>query len=76
MENMLTESLIFARALSVLLEEGKGVIVDLPDEIELEEYPDHKRALVYHLDNMIHVELLEKDSDLQNGTVLNILDSY
>jgi hypothetical protein len=67
-------SLIFARALSLILREGQGVVVDIDGDAKAPGYPDAKKVLVYYLNGMVHIE--PTDQDWEEGDFLNVLDSY
>lgn len=70
-QEWLEGALVFARALSLLLDDGEGIIVDVPEDSDID-FVGAKKLIVYSLNNMIHIE--NKDGNLKEGTVVRIID--
>lgn len=71
-EDWLNGSLIFARALSLILKEGEGVVVDITGDAKAPGHPEAKKVLVYYLNSMVHIE--PTDLDYTEGDLLQVLD--
>ena len=63
-------SIIFGRALSGLLEEGEGIVVDLDDDTFFEMDESVKKVIVYLKNDQICITQCEKD--LEEGTIVII----
>jgi hypothetical protein len=71
-EDWLLTSLIFTRAISFLLPENHGIVVDLKgDAIKL--YPDAKRVIVGHSDRQVYLEPADERTDLNEGDWVEII---
>jgi hypothetical protein len=68
MQGLINSSLIFARALGLILSEDEGVVVDVTGDINLGE--DVKKIIVLKSENQVHIFRCEQD--LSEGTVVNI----
>ena len=66
-------SIIFGRALSGLLEEGEGIVVDLDEETFFEIDESIKKVIVYLKNDQICITQCEKD--LKEGTIV-IIHNY
>ena len=69
-EDWLHGALIFARALSIVLEEGVGIVVDLKGDMMCPGQPAAKKVVVYRLNEKIHIDPIEKD--WEEGTYLGV----
>ena len=63
-------SIIFGRALSGLLEEGEGIVVNLDDDTFFEMDESVKKVIVYLKNDQICINQCEKD--LEEGTLVII----
>jgi hypothetical protein len=63
-KDYLNSSLVFAKALGLVFEEGQGVVVDVTNDIDFGE--DVKKVFVFALNGMIHIQKCEED--LPEGT--------
>jgi hypothetical protein len=63
-KDYLNSSLVFAKALGLVFEEGQGVVVDVTNDIDFGE--DVKKVFVFALHGMIHIQKCEED--LPEGT--------
>jgi len=70
-EDWLNSALIFARALSIMLDENQGIVVKLTGDIK---FYDGKmdKVIVFYKDGMVRI--IECDEDLDEGTVVMISD--
>ena len=66
-------SIIFGRALSGLLEEGEGIVVDLDDDTFFEMDESVKKVIVYLKNDQICITQCEKN--LEEGTIV-IIHNY
>lgn len=67
-KDLLNASLIFARALSLILQEREGIVVDMVGDMDLG--PDVKKCIVFNFNDLIHVHKCEED--LPEGTAVNM----
>lgn len=67
-QDLINASLIFARALSLILKEGEGIVVDVKGDINLGE--DVKKVIVFQYQEQIHIYKCEED--LEEGTPVNM----
>jgi len=61
-------SLVFGRALSLILEENQGLVVDTTKEMQLNETV--KKVIVFKMKDKIHI--YKCDEDLPEGTPLSL----
>jgi hypothetical protein len=62
-------SLLFSQALSLVLDDKQGIVVDIKtDDIKLND--DASKVVIYKLDNRIHIQKLEMD--IQEGTIVSL----
>jgi hypothetical protein len=59
----LNSALIFARALSLMLKESEGVIVDIVGDMEMQDEPTVKKVIVYNESGMIHIMPFNENTD-------------
>ena len=67
-QDLINASLIFARALGLILKEGEGIVVDVVGEINLGE--EVKKVIVFKYQNQVHI--YKCDEDLEEGTSVNM----
>jgi hypothetical protein len=61
-------SLIFGRALALILEENQGIVVDIKGDIKLDD--DVKKVIVFKMKDNVHI--YKCDEDLPEGTPLTL----
>ena len=66
-QDLLNASLIFARALGLIFQQGEGIVVDIKGDVILKE--DTKKVIVFQHNNQIHIYKCEED--LEEGTAVN-----
>ncbi len=64
----LSGALIFGRALSMMLRESEGIVVDIKGDAKLATYPDCKKAIVYYENSQINIVPCEED--LEEGQLV------
>ena len=67
-KDLLNASLIFARALGLIMKEGEGIVIDVAGEVDLGD--DIKKVIVFEYQNQVHIYKCEED--LPEGTVVNM----
>jgi hypothetical protein len=67
-QDLLNASLIFARALSLILEDSQGIVVDLQGGIELAS--DTTKVIVFKHEDQVHIYKCE--DDLVEGTAVRM----
>jgi hypothetical protein len=67
-QDLLNASLIFARALGLILNEGEGIVVDIVGEMDLGE--EVKKVIVFEHNNQVHIYKCEED--LPEGSAVNM----
>jgi hypothetical protein len=67
-QDLINASLIFARALGLILKEGEGIVVDIKGDINLGE--DVKKVIVFQHQNQVHI--YKCDEDLEEGVAVNM----
>lgn len=67
-QDLVNASLIFARALGFILQEGEGIVVDVTGEINLGD--DVKKVIVFKKDEQVHI--YRCDEDIEEGTAVNL----
>jgi hypothetical protein len=67
-QDLLNASLIFARALGLILNEGDGIVVDIVGDINLGE--DVKKVIVFQHNNQVHIYKCEED--LPEGSAVSM----
>ena len=67
-QDLLNASLIFARALGLILNEGEGIVVDIVGEMNLGE--DVKKVIVFEHNNQVHIYKCEED--LPEGSAVSM----
>ena len=70
-KDWLNSALIFARTLSLILEENTGIVVKLKGDMVNPINPDIDRVVVFKKDKMIHVDNIQ-DETLQEGDRIKI----
>lgn len=67
-QDLLNASLIFARALGLIFQEGEGIVVDVVGDIKLND--DSKKVIVFSHNDQIHIYKCEQD--LEEGTAVSM----
>ena len=70
-EDWLNSSLIFARALSIMLNENQGIVVKLTGDMKFYEEKIDK-VIVFFKDRMVRI--IECDEDLDEGMIVRLSD--
>jgi hypothetical protein len=68
-QDWLNSSLLFARALSLILEPGHGIVVDIKGDMDLGEGVE--KVIVFKRDKQIIIEVF--DRDLEEGTPMKVI---
>ena len=61
-------SMIFAKALGIILEEEQGIIVDLDDTLAIPGIDDVNKVIIFKKENQVHIAPCDDDSP-QGSTV-------
>ncbi len=67
-QDLINASMIFARALGFILQEGEGIVVNVTGDIKLGE--DVKKVIVFKKDEQVHI--YRCDEDIEEGTAVNL----
>lgn len=67
-QDLLNASLIFARALGLILNEGEGIVVDINSDVSLGD--DVNKVIVFKKDEQVHIFKFEED--LPEGTAVSL----
>ena len=67
-QDLLNASLLFARALSNLLDEDEGIVVNVVGDVKLGD--DSKQIIVFKHNEQIHISKCEHD--LEEGTMVSV----
>jgi hypothetical protein len=67
-QDLINASLIFARALGLILKDGEGIVVDIVGDINLGE--EVKKVIVFEYNDQVHIYKCEED--LEEGTAVNM----
>ena len=67
-QDLLNASLIFARALGLIFQQGEGIVVDIKGDIKLAD--DSKKVIVFSHNDQIHIYKCEQD--LEEGTAVSM----
>jgi hypothetical protein len=67
-QDLLNASLIFAKALGLIFQEGEGIVVDIAGDIKLND--DSKKVIVFSHNDQIHIYKCEED--LEEGTAVSM----
>lgn len=67
-QELLNASLIFARALGLILKENEGIVVDIVGDINLGE--EVKKVIVFKFENQVHI--YKCDEDIPEGNAVNM----
>ena len=70
-EDWLNSALIFTRALSLILEENTGIVVELVGDMKNPINSKSNKVVVFYKDNMIHIDDVQDDS-LVEGDFIQI----
>lgn len=69
----LNSSLIFGRALSLILEENTGIVVNMKGEMKNPINNESDKVVVFYMDGMIHVDDIQ-NPDLVEGDFIRIME--
>jgi hypothetical protein len=67
-QDLLNASLIFARALGLILNEGEGIVVDINGDVILGD--DVNKVIVFKKEEQVHIFKFEED--LPEGTAVSL----
>lgn len=67
-EESLNASILFAKALSFILKNGEGIVVDIIDGMNFNQ--DVKKVIVFKFSDRIHI--YKCDEDIKEGTVVHL----
>jgi hypothetical protein len=67
-QDLLNASLIFARALGLILNEGEGIVVDINGDVILGD--DVNKVIVFKKEEQVHIFKFEED--LPEGTMVSL----
>ena len=68
-QDLLNASLLFARALGLILKEGEGIVVDVMGDINLGE--EVKKVIVFKFENQVHIYKCEEDIPEGNAVTMD-----
>lgn len=68
-QDLLNASLLFARALGLILKEGEGIVVDVTGDINLGE--EVKKVIVFKFENQVHIYKCEEDIPEGNAVTMD-----
>lgn len=68
-QDLLNASLLFARALGLILKEGEGIVVDVIGDINLGE--EVKKVIVFKFENQVHIYKCEEDIPEGNAVTMD-----
>lgn len=71
-ENWMNVSMIFARALAILLDDNQGVVVALNEKTSTIYDNEVEKVIVYYKDELMRIA--ECNEDLEEGTIVMIPD--
>jgi hypothetical protein len=66
----LNSALVFARALSLILKEREGIVVDIKGDAQFQMDPEVKRVIVFKED--LTVRIIECQADLEEGQYVKL----
>lgn len=72
-QDLFNASVIFSQAISLMLEDGQGITVDIVPEMNVVLQDNPSKVIVFKLNGQIHIQ--KYDGDLESGTPLTINDS-
>ena len=68
-QDLLNASLLFARALGLILKEGEGIVVDVTGDITLGD--EVKKVIVFKFQNQVHIYKCEEDIPEGNAVTMD-----
>ena len=71
-QDWLNSSLIFARTLSLILNDSEGIVVNLSGDMHFPDDPTIKKVIVFNKDEQIHV--VDCEGDIEEGTYVKIFE--
>jgi hypothetical protein len=63
-------SMIFAKALGIILEEEQGIIVDLDDTLAIPGIDDVNKVIIFKKENQVHIAPC--DDDIPQGSTVTL----
>jgi hypothetical protein len=67
-QDLINASLLFARALGLILKENEGIVVDVVGDIKLGD--EVKKVIVFKFENQVHI--YKCDEDIPEGNAVNM----
>ena len=67
-QDLINASLIFGRALGLILKEKQGIVIDVKGEIKFPE--EVKKVIVFKFEERVHIQ--KCDEDLEEGVSVNL----
>jgi len=64
-QDLINASLLFARALGLILKENEGIVVDVVGDIKLGE--EVKKVIVFKFENQVHIYKCDEDIPEENA---------
>lgn len=71
-QDLINASVIFSQTISLMLEEGQGIVVDIVPEMGIVLPEETNKVVVFKINNAVHIQ--KYDGDLEAGTAVNIQD--
>ena len=68
--DLLNASIVFSQAISLMLDDGQGIIVDILPEMGIVLPEETDKVVVFKFNNAVHIQ--KYDGDLEAGTSVNI----
>jgi len=68
--NWQVPAMIFARTLSLILDENQGIVVNLEPLTKITDHEDINQVIVYKKDNQVHIA--PSEDNFEEGTALNL----
>ena len=68
--DLLNASIVFSQAISLMLEDGQGIIVDITPEMGIVLPEETDKVAVFKFNNAVHIQ--KYDGDLDAGTAVSI----
>jgi hypothetical protein len=67
-QDLINASLLFARALGLILKENEGIVVDVVGDIKLGD--EVRKVIVFKFENQVHI--YKCDEDIPEGNAVNM----
>lgn len=68
--NWQVPAMIFARTLSLILDENQGIVVNLEPLTKITDHEDINQVIVYKKDNQVHIA--PSEDNFEEGSALNL----